>query len=393
MRPLSPSSKPIISIFVHCFPPAKGGVEFLVGEITKILQKKYLVHVFTGKGLSLDSYKTFSDYTDDNSVFIHRLPLNQPFQRIFNKFLHRFVVKFGILSPFFFGPILKYSPTETNIIKKSKLIFGLGMPTKLFYDAYLFAKKFHKPLISLPAYHNISYYNHCPFFQQVFNYAQKVIFLTKFEKQQLLKNYHVDPDKLVRLTFCPFSEKQIKLQQQKNRLVKINLKNPVIGFVGQICTRKNLYTFRNILNRGYNVLFAGAKTANSAEIENFFKHHIKTNKLKIIYNFPNRDKENIYKQIDFFVNPSIEESLGIVNFEAIFYGKLILISPKSAFYEFLPNPKSKQSFYTSKDLLATIKKLQQTPIAYRNIVDKQYNIFAKYNMDIYQKKLINLFDF
>lgn len=377
MQPLSPRSKPIVSIFVHCFPPAKGGVEFLTGEIFKILQKQYSVHVFTGQGLTLDSYKTFSNYTEDGSRFIHRLSLNQALQRICNKFLHRFVVKFGIFSPFFFGPILNYSPTETAIIKKSKAILGLGMPTKSFYDAYTFAKKYHKPLISLPAYHNVPYYNHCPFFQQVFNYAQNIIYLTDFEKNELFKSYSFNPSKLSRLTFCPFTKKQINIQRNKNITKKFNSKNPVLGFVGQINPRKNLFIFKNFLDQGFRILFAGAKTASSPEIEKYFRKYLTNGQLKIIYDFPDADKEKIFRQIDLFINPSVEESLGIVNFEAIFYGLPLIISPESAFSSILGHHPG-------------IKLVP--PHSYRKIANKQYNkIFRQYNFDNYQQSLIDLF--
>ncbi|MFA4826820.1 MAG: glycosyltransferase family 4 protein [Candidatus Shapirobacteria bacterium] len=380
--------KPVISIFVHCFPPAKGGVEYLVGEIKKILDQKFTVHVFTGQGLTLDSYKTFSNYIDSNTEtrsgpnalklsHIHRLSLHRQTQRFANKFLHRFVTKFGIFSPFFFGPILQYTPQDIDIIKKSDIIMGFGMPTKSIYDAYVFAKKYQKPLIVLPAYHNVSYYNHSPFFQKAFDYASKIIFLTNFEKQQIIKNYQIIESKTIINTYCPFTINQVQKQAKINTKRKYNFSKPIIGYVGQICPRKNLYIFKDLLDAGYQVLFAGAKTSSSSEIEKYFESYLKSNKLKIIYNFPESDKAKIYSQIDIFINPSIEESLGIVNFEAIYYGTPIIVNQSSAFYDLSP---------TIPSFDKQIDQHLFKKFFVKNIL-KQYTIFSSINYDTFSSQL------
>jgi glycosyltransferase involved in cell wall biosynthesis len=381
--------KPIVSIFVHCFPPAKGGVEYLVGEIKKVLDQKFIVHVFTGQGLTLDSYKTFSNYINDHQKNIHRLNLHRQVQRFANKFLHRFVTKFGIFSPFFFGPILRYTKQDVDIIKNSDIVMGFGMPTKSIYDAYVFAKKYQKPLVVLPAYHNVSYYNHSPFFQQVFNYAKKIIFLTNLEKNELLKNYRVDQNKFEPLLFSPFNLSQIKIQQIKNQSRHYNFNNPVLGFVGQINPRKNLYVFKLLLDTGYQVLFAGAKTSASPEIEKYFELYIKSKKLKIIYDFPNSDKEKIYSQIDIFINPSIEESYGIVNIEAIFFCLPLLVHNNSAFSEILKN--TNQLFFTGVDLLQRINDLSNlNNNLFHQTIKQQYLLLNNYNYNNFKKLLFEI---
>ncbi len=376
-------NKPIISIFIHCFPPARGGLEYLTGEIKKILDSKYEVHIITGQGLNLDSYKTFSNFTDNSSNNIHRLELNYFWQRIANKFLNKIIFKIGFFSPYYFGPILKYTPEVIDIIKKSDLIIGAGMPTKMFYDSYLFAKKYNKKLICLPAYHNVSYYNHCYFFQKVFSYVDKILFLTQFEKNQLIKNYLIDKSKLVQSTFCPFTKKQIKTQQKKlSATIKQhqnNIKNKQItlGYIGQITLRKNLYIFKDLLDAKYQVIFAGAKTNSSSDIEKYFEPYLKSNKLKIIYDFPESDKKNIYSQFDVFINPSIEESFGIVNIESIFYGLPTFVNRQAAFSEFI-NP-----VYTFTSTSGLIKSIQNNFFR----PNLQYQLFHKLNYDSYKSNL------
>ena len=341
-------SKPVISLFIHCYPPAKGGAEYLAEKFVEVLNQKHNVHLFTGRGETLDSYKTFDHYlpTEPN-LNIHRLELNQPLQRIFNKLFNKIIFIFGHFSPFYFGPILKYTNKEIDIILRSDIIFGIAMPTKSFYDAYYFARKFNRKLILVPCYHNINYYNNCLFFQKAFDYATKVFFLTHFERNELLKNYYIKNLKLVQTTFCPFTKKEINNQQKflpsiiKKHQQNFKNKQITIGYIGQITLRKNLYVFKDYLDKylsewqskGFNlrVYLSGAKTNSSIQVETIFKEYIDQKIVTINYDFLSEDKEKEFSKIDIFVNPSEEESLGIVNFEAIYYGCQLIVKSNSAF--------------------------------------------------------------
>lgn len=369
----------IISLFVHCFPPAKGGLEYLVGEMKRILDQKFEVHIITGQGLSLDSYKTFSNFSTDNSNNVHRLETNYFYQRLANKLFDKIIFKLGHFSPFYFGPILKYTPEIKEIIATSDLIIGAGMPTKMFYDAHRYAQKLHKKLILIPAYHNVSYYNRCLFFQKAFDYAHETIFLTDFERTQTMKNYQIPKSKTAINTYCPFTVKQIQKQIQINSKRRYNSLNPTVGYVGQICPRKNLYVFDSLLKKGFRLIFAGAKNNGSSVIEKHFKRYMSSNRLTIIYDFPESKKEEIFQKMDFFINPSNEESLGIVNFESIFYGTPIIVSRSSAFYNLFPKV---LSFKNQIDDNILKKNPSQT-------LADQYPIFNNVNFDKFSQQLIN----
>ncbi|MBU4430978.1 glycosyltransferase, partial [Patescibacteria group bacterium] len=392
-----------ICIFVHCFPPAKGGLEYLIEETKKILDEKYTVHIITGKGSTLDSYKTFKDFLPNNKTDkknnIHRLKLNFFWQRIANKFLNKIILKVGFFSPFYFGPILEYTPKIINIIKNSNIIIGTGMPTKMFYDSYIFAKKFNQKLILIPAYHNVNYYNNCPFFQKSLNYSHKILYLSPMEKLQLIKNYKINKSKLIQTTFCPYTIKQIKKQQTNlnkiisKKLKRIHNKQINIGFIGQITLRKNLIIFKNYLdkyllywqkqNYKLTLYFSGAKTNSSSLIEKEFKKYIKQNIVKINYNFKKSEKQRKFEKIDIFINPSIEESLGIVNFEAIYHGIPLIINRNSAFSQITQN----NNIYTYdniEDINKILKDLINKPDRIRSIINIQNNLLEKYNFDIFK---------
>ncbi len=390
-----------ISIFAHCFPPAKGGTEYLVGEIKKMLDSRYTVHVFTGKGTTLDSYKTFSHWISDKSdskSHIHRLNLRHNIQRLSNKLLNKLIFYIPLFSPFYFGPLLQFNKTHEEIIQNSDLIIGFAMPTMTFYYAYHFAKKYKKPLILHPSYHDVSYYNNCIFFQKTLDYASKIIYQTPKEKHDLVKNYTIDTDKLVQLAFSPFHTKDIQKQQnnitsllQKTKK-RFKQKKVTLGYIGQIVERKNLtllakyfYRFENYWkkkNWKISIILAGAKTNTSKEVEHNFA---KLDNITFLYNFDEHTKKHIFENIDIFINPSIEESLGITNFEAIFYGKPILVHSDAAFSEF----KNIQHFYSLKQLHKLIIKLTQ-PKTYLQSIEGQYNMLIPFAKQTYQKKLYSL---
>ena len=391
--------KKSISIFIHCFPPAKGGLEYLIKEVKKILDKNYTVHIITGNGSTLDSYKTFKDFLPKNSQYkinhVHRLDLDFPKQRLFNKLFGKIIPKWGLFSPFYFGPILKYPPKILDIIKNSDIIIGSGMPTMMFYQSYLFAKKFDKKLILIPAYHNVPYYNNCPFFQQALNYASKILYLTPLERKYLTKNYKIDQSKLNQATFCPYTIEQIKSQQKKlpdiisQKLKRLKNKQVNIGFIGQITPRKNLVIFKHYLDkylpywqsRGYKLTIhlSGAKTSFSNQIEQLLKDHIKNNIVNITYNF--KDLENEYSKFDVFVNPSVEESLGITNFEALYNGLSPIVHSDSAFADLT----DKKSAFNNIDKLHEII-TKNTPPASTNM-----SLLSQYNYDNFEETINDSF--
>jgi len=390
-----------IVYFVHCYPPAIGGLEFLSGEIVKILREAgHDVQVITGQGQTLDSYKTFSNWvnTDNDPQYIHRLPVNFFWQRLANKFLNKLIFLSGSFSPWYFGPILKYDDQVLKLIKEADLIIGAGMPTKMFYDAYRMARKFSKKLISLPAYHNVNYYKNSFFFQNVLDFANKIIVLTPLEKDGLVKSYQIKKNKLVQLTYCPYSKadwqvaKKRAILKEKEINSKIKKGLPItIGFVGQITLRKNFQFFaefleqnlENLKSKGINInfLFAGAKTNSSKAVESLFNRY--QNLVKFVYDFPEKDKAKIFNKIDIFVNPSEEESLGLVNFEALYFGLPSLVLSNSAF-----NSLNKVDNFIKKFKIKELNNLFSIFTDDTKLVKQEINL--NYTYKNFQKKLLKL---
>lgn len=395
-----------IAYFVHCYPPAKGGLEYLSGEIVSILRAAgHEVHVFTGKGATLDSYKTFSDWVDESGDdhYIHRLPLRFFWQRVANKLLNKLIFLSGFFSPWYFGPILEYSKQDEDIIADCDLIFGAGMPTKMFYDSYRFAKKYKKRLIVHPSYHDVSYYNRSVFFQRVLGFAKMIIFQTPQEKEKLQNRYKILETKLYQLTFSPYAQDDIERQQlnSEDKLLRLlskvkNSKPITIGYVGQITLRKNLTYFLNFLDGvqrkdiSFQFLLAGVKTNTSHRVEEQLK--ALGDKLEIIYNFDKKDE--VFEKIDIFVNPSFEESLGLVNFEAMYYGCPVFVHEDSAFYSLLSESKLRHAQYFSNYRLKNINYEQIEKMLYdgellKKILHQQYTVLEEYSKTHYSQQLLS----
>jgi len=389
-----------IAYFVHCYPPAKGGLEFLSGEIVKILREAgHEVHVFTGKGATLDSYKIFSDWVDEKKDpdYIHRLPLRFFWQRLANKFLNKLIFLSGFFSPWYFGPILQYTKQDEEIIAQCDLIFGAGMPTKMFYDSYLFARKYDKRLIVHPSYHDVNYYNRSYFFQKVLSFAEKVIVQTPLEEKQISSNYKIPDGKFVRLAYSPYTNDQIKAQIKKVEKIQPSLSSEIVcGFIGQISVRKNFDLFFNILcnindsnklGKQIKMYFSGVKTNTSSSIEKLFESH--KDKVIIKYNFENKDEE--YKKIDIFINPSVQESLGLVNFEAIFHLMPLLVSSESAFYSLDKADNNFLSVSSGKSAITKIEKVSMMTLdEMKSLLKKQLFFLLNFSRDNYAIKFLEV---
>jgi glycosyltransferase involved in cell wall biosynthesis len=380
-----------ISLFVHSYPPARGGLEYLSQEIYKSLSLRHTVHVFTGKGQTLDSYKTFSDWVNErhDTKTIHRLTLQFFQQRIANKLLQKLIFQVPYVSPWYFGPILDYTREHLSIIQTSDILIGTGFPTKMVTDALLFSKRWQKPLVILPAYHNVSYFNNSPPFQKALNTAQSIICLSDTERTDLSKHYHIDQKKTSVLTFSPYTQQEITRQRKylRERLKKaqerIESKQITVGYVGQITRRKNLSFLARFIDQYSDTLWsknlqvrlvlAGTKTNTSGETEKLFETHIRTGQVVIRYNFPK--KQEVYEDIDIFMNPSIEESYGIVNMESIYHGCLTVVHTKSPFSSLVHK---KHTVSRPAELYQILHDVVDNPKQYQDTILNQYALLENH---------------
>jgi hypothetical protein len=216
----------------------------------------------------------------------------------------------------------------------------------MFYEAYRLAKKFDKKLISLPAYHSVNYYNNSYFFKKVLNYSKKILCSTPDELSKISLNYQMQNSKFELLTYSQYSKTDWQMAGKrailKEKEIESKIRNSLtitIGFIGQITLRKNFQFFVKFIDQNLdnfkkqgikvNFLFAGARTNSSKSVESLFDKY--NNLVKFVYDFSEEDKAKIFNIIDIFVNPSKEESLGLVNFDALYFGLPTFVLSSSAF--------------------------------------------------------------
>jgi len=381
-----------ISIFVHCYPPAKGGLEHLTAEIANYWGKEHEVHVFTGKGRTLDSYKTFSYWvehkTTNTKVIVHRLNIKFFWQKMANKFLYGWVIKLGVFSPWYFGPLLQFQQEHERIIADSHVLLAVGMPTSsLFYGDH-YARKFKKKLLILPAYHEVPYYNNVPVFQRALKHASRIIFLSFYEKRRLASAYDFSDEKAMFLSYSPFSEKDFPRfsKMLTQRLEKLKKTPLVIGFVGQVAARKKLEIIADISEEmrdiPHKVLIAGLRTNSSHLVERQFAQ--RTN-VEFRYDFFEEEKADILSCIDIFISPSEEESYGIATLEAMAAGCLVFSR-----FSFSDSQEVPFIFNSSHEAAKAITNL--SPDDWQSQLERQAELLKKYTQEQFQKQLQKILD-
>jgi glycosyltransferase involved in cell wall biosynthesis len=387
--------RPLVLMFVHCYPPARGGLELLAGYIKQALDAQYDVQVFTGAGSTLDSYKTFKDFVTvaNEDGAIHRLPLRRFAQRVANKLLNRIIFKLPDFAPWYFGPLLSYGAAERTLIAKSSLILGLGLPTQSLVDAHRFAKEYGKKCILLPAYHNVPYYNNCTPFREALQAASSVICLSSREREDLMRAYGLPRTKISLLLFSPYTQVQVDERLAgfsaalAPRLKRVASGTVTLGYVGQISKRKSLERLRDVLqavrNQGIpaTLLLAGARTNDAPRVEADFAEELKQGIVRIEYDFA--DKEAVYDRIDIFLNPSTEESLGIVNFEALYHAMPVFVPAEAPFAEF----DGGFAYKTPEEVATRIVAISRDPSGFANQVATQMGILKTINASTFAASL------
>jgi len=384
-----------IAVFVHGYTPARGGLENLMAEIVNLLGSQFEFHIFTGQGETLDSYKTFTNWVDENEdpEYVHRLPFQRFWQRMANKFLYHLVVKLGVFSPWYFGPLLRFSQQDEDIIAECDSILAVGMPTSSILYGYHYARRYNKPLVILSAYHPVRYYQNVPVFRQALKYARSVICLSQYEKINLQTAYPFDHQKIHTVVYSPFSAGQLKKMSRhvQERLQRRQTKPLTLGYVGQITLRKNLAVFVPIIEalaknkQKIRVLFAGQKTNSSPEVERIFAH---LPQVEIRYNFSEPDKAQLYKEIDIFIHPSIEESFGIASLEAMYYGCLVLTR-----FSLVDNQNVPLVFHSAQELVDLIQTKflgTQAAVHWSEQLQAQEHVLHDIRQEVFREKIAQL---
>lgn len=167
--------------------------------------------------------------------------------------------------------------------------------------------------------------------------SSQVIVVSNNTKQDILKNYKINADKITTIYLAPVSTKEA---QVKDVLAKYNIAKPYILYVGTIEPRKNVesiikafaLTDENIRNN-YRLVLAGKRGWNIEYIDKIIdKENLNTSVIQTGF-VADEDLPEIYSKASLFVYPSWYEGFGLPVLEAMKFGVPVITSNTSSLPE------------------------------------------------------------
>ena len=238
--------------------------------------------------------------------------------------------------------------------------------------AFLYNENFHKQKIDSQFMKNI---------QESLNKASAVIAISKTTKNDLLKNFNIEKNKIhVVYNGCTIQDSPIE------RDTNFDYVGSYILFIGTIEPRKNLLrilkAYKNLRQRKLireKLIIAGqfgwsVSDEEKKEIENFF---LRDDIFYVGYVDQNL-KRNLLKRASMLVYISLYEGFGLPVLEALSYGKATLVSNSSALGEIYSkisetcNPKSVSDISTG-----ILKVLNSNEIKKNNFLESERIKFSK----------------
>ena len=211
------------------------------------------------------------------------------------------------------------------------------------------------------------------------NKSTKIISVSKTTKNDIIKNYHVNEEK-VTVIYNGFEKPKIT--------EKLKLKNEkFILFVGTIQPRKNISTLIDAFNKFKNnypefkLLIVGKKGWLYEDIIN----KVIDLKLENIVNFTDFVADDklifLYKNAFCLVLPSFYEGFGLPILEAMSYGCPTIVSQSSSLTEIGGNSSVYFDPKNTQDLLEKLTLLKENPELRNKLIEKGYQQIKKFSWE------------
>jgi len=322
-----------VLLLSHIFPPSIDGGSKVIYKLGQYFESQNYETLYLSSDCSstddfVKKVKISNDLKFQHSNVL-KIPVYHHLRRLL-KFKSLLIPKnsyhYGLLKVFQKGPIFKIIPFIKAAIKvikfKPDLIVAGPLPTTIVLYASFLKKITHSKLLINSSFHPTD-----QDFQQIplIRTLQKADYLwtlTKSESDYFIKNFNVNPHKIILAGNGVDSE---FFKKSKNNLKSDKLKSEIL-FVGSLAAHKRvdllIKSFTNVLkfyrSNNLKLTIAGQKTLFYPKIEkliNSLKPEIKS-RINFIFNFPQKDLAKLIDNCDVLVLPSIQESFGLVLLEA-----------------------------------------------------------------------------
>jgi len=325
-----------ILLISHIFPPAIDGGSRVIYQLGQYFESQKHQTLYLSSNCSSTDDFTKSNFLKSKTLKPNQLKISTYYHlRRPLKFINLFIPKnsyiYGLIKVFQKGPIFKLIPFLKTIIKiikfKPDLIVAGPLPTTTIIYAKFFQKiinKYNKNK-KCRLLINASFHQTDPdFFSkpliQTLKQADFIWTLTQYETNFFIKNFNINPKKLILAGNGIDPNFLIKKTSDKNNP---NKKFNIL-FIGSFSAHKGLdiliKSFATIhhLEPDISLTIAGQKTLFYPKIKKIIQQQSKSvrSQIKFIFNFPQKNLSQIIDNCNLLVLPSSQESFGLVLIEA-----------------------------------------------------------------------------
>ena len=192
--------------------------------------------------------------------------------------------------------------------------------------------------LSLPIYH-LKHLGYALVFKKALTHASKIIVPSAFVKDELIKAFSLQPEKIAVIYEGVDSNVGSKFDSPKV-LKNYKIDSDYFIYVGSAYPHKNLdraIEAVKILNRRVNrkakLLISSSRSVFTKRIGDFIKKHDAGEFIKLLGFVPDEDLGTLLKHSIAFVFPSFEEGFGLPGLEAMSAGTIVLASDIPVFRE------------------------------------------------------------
>ncbi|HPT65939.1 MAG TPA: glycosyltransferase family 4 protein [Candidatus Woesebacteria bacterium] len=310
-----------ILLLSHIFPKAIDGGSKVIYKLGQYFesQQHQTLYISSDCSSTDDFVKKIQHTSPPINQKIIKLPVYHHLRRPL-KFLNLFL-KSDFLKVLQKGPIFKIIPFIKTVIKIIKfnpdLIVAGPLPTTIVLYGNFFKKITKSKLLINSSFHPTDFdFQQKPLIKSLQS-ANFLWTLTQFETDYFIKNFNIDPKKIILAGNGVDSNFLLKRS-------KITTNKPTTNllFIGSLSAHKRvdllIQSFSNFISPKISLTIAGQKTLFYPQIEklvNSLDPKIKS-QIKFIFDFPQNDLINLIDNCDVLVFPSIQESFGLVVIES-----------------------------------------------------------------------------
>ncbi|MCW1949045.1 MAG: glycosyltransferase family 4 protein [Candidatus Shapirobacteria bacterium] len=401
-----------ILLISHIFPPAIDGGSRVIYKIGQYFETQNHQTLYLSSNCSSTDDFTKSKYKKIPTIYHLKskiyLPVYHHLRRPL-KFINLFLPKnsylYNLLKVLQKGPIFKIIPfikTIAKIIKfKPDLIIAGPLPTTIILYANFFKKLSKICQLSSKILINTSFHQtDQDFFQKplikTLQQADYLWTLTQYETDFFIKKLNINPQKII--LAGNGIDKNFLVKKSKKKKSNIQHLRSNILFIGSLSAHKGVDTLINSFSEIYHLrpnislIIAGQKTLYYPQIKNIVDQQPKSvqEKIKFIFNFPQKKLKQLIDNCDVLVLPSKQESFGLVIIEAWARQKPVIVSDIPPLQEIVKKTSGGLVFQTenSKDLQQKILKLIKSPKTCQLLGQNGYNyVKNNYTWPIVGKKI------